>query len=74
MYAYFTKDTVKIYGVAITMTEVDSAVLRDNHFQATLANRPSGVINFIDIPSGARGSAMIPSCRCMNFTSTSHTL
>lgn len=56
MFAYFTKDTVKIYGVAITMTEIDSAVLRDNHFQATLANRQSGVINFIDTVEWVHGS------------------
>ena len=58
MFAYFTKDTVKIFGVAITMTEVDSAVLRANHFQATLANRPSGIgaINFIDTVEWVHGS------------------
>ena len=55
-YSYFTKDTIKIYGVAITMTEVDSAVLRNHHVQATLAHRPTGVFTFIDTVEWVHGS------------------
>ena len=56
MFAYFTKDTIKIYGVAITMTEIDSAILREKHFQATLAHRPTGVFTFIDTVEWVHGS------------------
>ena len=53
--SYFTKDSLKVYGVAITLNSVDCDTLIPIGFHGTLGMRSAGIMDIIDSAKASNG-------------------